>query len=221
MASGVAAIQALAQNPENHLAALLSRSGLLAKALQQKDVAEWVKRETHGYPAEINPPDYRTADQCVLVAWFPGNGWGQAPIGNDQTEALSTFVLREPLADIELIFNETRRSGGHRMELPPDRVEEIKHQTRLDTRLALAIPRENYQRILTAVRIAVREWTTRLDEAGLTSEGLNFSDEDRARTRDISTRLPDILGHASAAAIAEIDELNAKRRKGLLSRLFS
>lgn len=220
MSSSIAELRQLIDDPESDLSGLLSRAVLLSNLLKQKNITAWLKKEMGGY-GESNPlPDYRLGACGTLVAWFPGQGWAEAPIERAQTdEGLLCYSLYQSLPDIEAAFNENSRTGGQRVDFTPEKLSALQEQTRLNTRLALAVPSRSFALALLGARETLRLWIERLASLGLPQDAHRFTDDERTLVAEADAALPELL--AKGTAQAQIEAANFKpKKKGFLGRLL-
>lgn len=220
MSSSIAEIRELVDDPDSDLASLLSRAALLASQLNQKAVTTWMRRELRGYREQDVLPDYRLGACGTLVAWFPGQGWVEAPIERAQTdEGLLCYSLYQSLPEVETAFNENSKSGGQRVDFTPERLAELQQQTRLSTRLALAVSSRSFALAVLAGRETVRLWLHHLAELGLPVDAHRFPPDLVAQAAAVDDRLPELILRATATARDAAAALKPKRR-GFLSRLI-
>lgn len=220
MASSIEEIRELVDDPESDLAGLLSRAALLATALKQRQVATWIRHELSGYGEGDELPGYRQGACGTLVAWFPGQGWAEAPIERASVkDGLLCYAVYQPLPDVERAFNENSRTGGQRVDFTPERLAELQETTRLSTRLALAVPSQSFAMAVLGVREALRLWIDRLISLEAPRDAHKFSQTQCERAHPADEELPTLLGAATETARTAAATLKP-RRKGLLGRLL-
>lgn len=220
MSSSIADIRELIEDPDSDLTGLLSRAALLATLLKQKTVLAWMKQELNGYQEGDVLPEYRQGACGTLVAWFPGQGWAEAPIERAHTdENLLCYALYEPLPNIETAFNENAKSGGQRIDFTPEKLEALQEQTQLSTRLALAVPSQSFALATLGGRQVLQMWADKLVSLDLPQEASRFSREDIARAAPANDEFQAMIPDATEAARALTATLKPKR-KGFLGRML-
>ncbi|WP_078121292.1 AbiTii domain-containing protein [Thiosocius teredinicola] len=220
MSSSIAELRQLVEDPESDLAGLFSRAVLLSNTLKQKNITAWLKHELAGYSETEKLPDYRLGACGTLVAWFPGQGWAEAPIERANTdEGLLCYSLYQSLPDIETAFNENSRMGGQRVDFTDEKLAKLQEQTRLSTRLALAVPSKSFAFALLGAREALRLWIERLTHLGLPEDAHRFTDEQRQQAAEADAVLAEIIAKATTKAQAEAATFKPKK-KGFFGRLL-
>jgi len=209
----------LAQDEDEKVSDVLTRALSLSSILRQKPVTAWLKSELGGFDAEAPLPDYRCKLSGTLVAWMPGQGWIEAPISNEVRAEVSEFELRDGIRELERSHIRNKRTGGQRLDLPENRLAELRQRTNLDTRLNMAVPNEAVGQVIEAARVVVRLWAEALVEAGLYKENNAFEAEDRQLALTVSERLSEFISMAAEEAPQRVAAARVQQG-GFLSRLF-
>ncbi len=216
MSSTMHTIREMAADSATPLSDVLEKALFQATVLRHKPIQTWLRQERDGYATDEPVPEYRRADDATLLAWRPGAGWIQAPVDSNQTASLAPPELRIDV--LELVRNRSRinKDGGMQQE-PEEAVQaELRASTRLDTRLAFAIPAHCYERVLDTVRLGIKVWSDRLLEAGIEGHGSAFTREEKELARPIGDQLDEILAEATAQQAA----LPSPAQPGFMARIL-
>ncbi|WP_440997053.1 AbiTii domain-containing protein [Arhodomonas sp. SL1] len=201
------------------VAPAVQRAILLARVLKADPVVQWLKSELNGYAPDAEPPVYRTGDGAVLIAWRPGDGWIQAPIGPNLEKAYAHFEIRTGVEALERKIREEGPRGAARVEFSEQELEEAKKAVQLDTKLCLALPQNAIPTALETVRQALLDWSSELLEQGIQGEGTSFTADERERAAAITEDFESIVANAHERARESVAA--SRQRRGLFARLFS
>ncbi|MCJ2109200.1 hypothetical protein MKK70_28320 [Methylobacterium sp. E-041] len=171
-------IQSEAQDRNVPLASILSRARIAARRLSLPGVPDWLDRETDGYAAVEDLPDYR---------WVPGrheflnpvHGWrplihegGAPPIPMMQ----SVYDLEELLV--------MSKAGFLTMSAGPVTLAEFDSRMTFHTRFR--IQNIDAWRSLSQVRRLILDWTIALESAGVLGDGTMFTASERTEAYSVT-----------------------------------
>lgn len=213
------ALYELAQDDDEKVSEVLTRALSLSSILRQKPVTTWLKYELGGFDADAPLPEYRQKLTGTLVAWMPGQGWIEAPVSNEIRAEVSSFELRTGVRELERSYARNKRTGGQRLDLPDERLAELRERTHLDTRLNMAVPNEAVGQVVEAARVVVRLWAQALLEAGVPGDSKTFDAEHRQLAGTVSERLDEFIAMAAEEAPQRV-AASRVQQGGFLSRLF-
>lgn len=219
MTSTVESIHEQALDSGSDLADVLSRAIYLASGLRQKPVTNWLKNELDGYTDPATLPAFRRDIPATIVAWFPGQGWAEIPLSESVKAKEGRTNIAAPVREIVRIHRDSRKTGGHRVDLDQEELAEMKRRLNYDTRLTLAVTHEQYARILETVRLVIAYWTADLMELGLTGDAVVFRDDARKQVAPVVERLDDYVSRACEEAPERVAAAKSRSR-GLLGRLL-
>lgn len=175
-------IQRGALDPKFPLETLLRQMKVAAVKLSLDSLESWVENELNGYSGDL--PDYRV----VLAApygWNAYNGW--IPMQSDSSQfmdTLSTANIGQNVSSLEDLLN-TSSDGTMMMNMSVELVAYINKLSGLNTaKMVHKVSRGTLVTIVSRVRNLILDWSIKMEKAGITGEGLTFSDAEKLQARE-------------------------------------
>ncbi|MEH2045196.1 AbiTii domain-containing protein [Nostoc sp.] len=177
MNSIVLELQRDALNPSISVLILLRKAYVVARKLNIRQFQEWIELELNGYKGHPIP-EYR-AVKGQLRAWNPYHGWHQI-VTHDQNlleiyETVCNYSIGQSISELSALTNNA--DNELQMQLPP-RVESFLAYS-VSTSVKVGISSASVKRIVESVRDVILEWVLKLEEDGITGEGMVFSQEEK------------------------------------------
>lgn len=179
MKSLVLELQADALNSSVSVLDLLRKALVVATKLGVEKFHTWVELELDGYN-RIPIPEYRSI-RGQLRAWNPSHGWQVIDAEdcpqylNALYENLCNCQLRQSISELVALSNS--KNNELRLQLPFQ--EESFVVNTIGTSVKIGISRASIQAIVEAVRTVILRWSLKLQEDGITGEGMTFSQEEK------------------------------------------
>jgi hypothetical protein len=200
-------IQQDALNPSVPVTTLLRKVKVAAVKLGLEDALSWVQNELEGYK-DGNLPEYRIS-RGDTQGWNPYHGWQYIQIEDPKmADLIATVNLFEPIGSYESLLD--NGDGNLKMPLPNEVV------TTLNKIMNIEIPRvsNNFSRgvivkIVQKVRDMVLDWSLELTRAGVTGEGMSFSEDERDRATNAQITIGSFHGSFNTGdAIGKNSKIN-------------
>ncbi|MEH2359824.1 AbiTii domain-containing protein [Nostoc sp.] len=154
---------------------LLRKAYVVARKLNIRQFKEWIDLELNGYNGHPIPK-YRSV-RGQLRAWNPYHGW--QPIVTDNQNILEFYEyvcncsIRQSISELSTLTNNADKKLD--FQLPPT-VESFLASL-VDTSVKISISNASLKRIVDSVRDVILEWALKLEEDGITGEGMVYSQE--------------------------------------------
>jgi hypothetical protein len=163
-------LQQDALDPQVSVTQLLRKAVLIAQKLNLSDTEKWLMYERSGYPAEVEPPDYRLINVSSIEAYNPyRGGWVRvASSAPEVEEVLAKQKIYQPLASIESAITE---GEGIYFSLPG------MHSSH-GTDIRFSVSSISLGNTVNAVRDAILDWAVMLEGRNILGEELSFSDQE-------------------------------------------
>lgn len=178
MSSLVLELQADALDPSVSVLNLLRKALVVAKKLNVQEFQTWIELELAGYD-DTPIPDYRSI-RGQLRGWNPYHGW--QPITTNQQNLEEFYeslchcqVRRQSISELVALINSEHKELYLQL---PFQVESFLVST-VGTSVKIGISRASVQAIVEAVRDVILRWVLKLEEDGITGEGMTFSGEEK------------------------------------------
>lgn len=177
MDSIVLELQRDALNPSISVLSLLRKAYVVARKLNIEEFQEWIELELNGYNGH-SIPEYRSV-KGQLRAWNPYHGWHPI-ITHDQSlleiyETVCTSSIGQSISELSALVNDA--DGELQIQLPPT-IESFLVST-VRTSVKVGISSASVKRIVESVRDVILQWALKLEEDGITGEGMVFSKEEK------------------------------------------
>lgn len=178
MSSLIQELQQEAYNPSVSVLDLLRKALIVATKLNITEFQEWIELELKGYQGQPIP-DYRKV-AVTIRGLNPDHGW-QPIVGQDQytLEFLETACSRRSICQSisELVALIDSGENGMQFQLSPQ-IESILSGT-LNAQIKIITSSASIKRIVESVRDVILRWSLKLEEDGITGEGINFTQQEK------------------------------------------
>ncbi|PST87626.1 hypothetical protein C9I86_12905 [Photobacterium sp. NCIMB 13483] len=186
MSSIILELQADAMNDNVSIQSLLRKAYTIAIKLSVEDSRQWIEAEMNGYDAGSDVPVYRCI-KGTLQAVNPYRGPIPAQVGNTEMEdTISVFHFRQSIAEIEGIIS--NHSKGFLIPFTGSPLISLQDLFQSDFPFRLNFSATSLVPIVDNVRNTILKWALRLEQEGVTGEGLSFS-SDEVRKAHMSTHI--------------------------------
>lgn len=119
----LAEIQASVVEGQSEIAPILLKLRLLAARLGSQSLADWVKHESEGYPADVEVPDYRVLGVAYHGTFSGpfGAGIKNAPLSpylieKFAGESWTHFQMRQSIAAVDELLSNSKKGGSLQIE---------------------------------------------------------------------------------------------------------
>lgn len=188
-------IQRSALDQKVSLVVLLRQAKVAASKLRLPSLEAWIAHELSGYPTVHDLPDYRVL-QGRPAAFNPYNGW--IPIimpTAELNDMLSTVQVCQSVASLEQI---DLNDGNIHWPMTADMIRMLNEIMEVSFgRMVVRLGGGQIAHILESTRGRVLDWALKLEEAGVTGQGLSFTDKER----EIAQTNPTIAIHNSGTMV--------------------
>lgn len=184
MASLVLELQRDALDKSVSTTDLLRKALVVARKLKVTDLVEWLTHELNGYPEGLDVPEYRKL-QGELKVHNPYHGWVPLMMSDvKQAELLTKRGTSQAISELDQIAN--GNGGMVYVRLPRDI--ELSLMKGMDVPLepAVILSKTQIHGLVDKVRNTVLEWALRLEEQGITGEGMSFSAEEQRQAGSVT-----------------------------------
>ncbi|OYW26459.1 MAG: hypothetical protein B7Z44_15845 [Caulobacter sp. 12-67-6] len=190
MPTVVEQIQLEAVSSETPVSQLLRRVKLAAVKLKLKTVAAWVDHEIDGY-GDAPVPDYRIVAGAP-VAHNPYNGWIPIQTSVEQMDSLRRLKIRQSIASLEALIP---GDGTIYFQYSPAMIDWINSGVDIPfARMGVQLDRSAIIGLLDRVRGKVLEWALELELAGITGEGVSFTNQEVERALSMALQIENFTG---------------------------
>ncbi|MBB1293382.1 hypothetical protein [Pseudoalteromonas sp. SR41-4] len=176
MSSIILELQADAMNDNISIQSLLRKAFTIAIKLSIEDSRQWIEAEMNGYNSGNEVPMYRRIKgelQAINIIRGP------IPVqidDNEMEDTLSVFHFRQSIAEIEGIISKHDKGflipfTGSQLSALQD-LFQAKYPFRLSFSATSLVP------VVDNVRNTILQWALKLEQEGVTGEGLSFSNEE-------------------------------------------
>ncbi|MEZ8080925.1 MULTISPECIES: hypothetical protein [Enterovibrio] len=186
MSSIILELQADAMNDNVSIQSLLRKAYAIAIKLSVEDSRQWIEAEMNGYDAGNEVPMYRRI-KGALQAVNPVRGPIPVHVGDTEMEDnISVFHFRQSIAEIEGIVS--KHSKGFLIPFTGSQLSSIQDVFQSDFSFRLSFSATSLLPVVDNVRNTILQWALRLEQEGVTGEGLNFS-TDEVKKAHMSTQI--------------------------------
>lgn len=211
-------LQQLAASSDASAGELLRMSRIVATKLGLDDFNQWIVQELHGYPGDVEVPEYRVRIG-ELQAFNPYNGRYMPVrfVGGEINEKLSTVHFRQPVGELEDLVRETSK-GFVQVRFADRQIDVIRQMLDPGDR-DWVIPfrklaNTQVSSILDRVRNIILDWALKLEAAGILGTGVTFSDDEKdkaARSQEITIQnFQGIIGDVTQSTVTQNLEMKVK-----------
>ncbi|MBL7557718.1 MAG: hypothetical protein JNM24_17950 [Bdellovibrionaceae bacterium] len=205
MGSLVLDLQKEALSKDVSLADLLRKAFVVSRKLKVTEFEIWIKRELDGYgevPAD-QYPEYRKVHGVPKV-WHPYHGWKEINFESaEQAEALSTFPVRQSIAEIEHMLVGTNSQGAFQAPYPGELAAQLMKAIKIQLQPSLHIQPSSLSNILDSVRNVVLHWALKLEEDGVLGEDTSFTKQEIASAQQNHYTINNFNGNVSNTQIQQ------------------
>lgn len=183
---------------------VLRKTKRLASKLGRQDINEWLQAEQHGYAKEQEVPSYREIGTTIAMStngYIPA-GYGMVMEGIRELPGAAKTVpvsLRDEISTVLALIESEKTGHGIYYPIPenteycqyvrsrircnPMIANQVSFMLRLDPTRIKAIPERIKDKVL--------EWACDLEAAGVTGDGLSFTDKEKAIAHNITFNIHD------------------------------
>ncbi|MCM0590477.1 MAG: hypothetical protein HEQ19_15755 [Gloeotrichia echinulata CP02] len=198
MSSLIQELQQEAYNPSVSVLDLLRKALIVATKLNITEFQEWIELELKGYQDQPIP-DYRKV-AATIRGWNPYHGL-QPIVGQDQYtlelyKNACSRPIRQSISELVALID----SGENEMQLQlSPKIESILIGT-VNAQIKIIISSASIKRIVESVRDVILRWSLKLEEHGITGEGINFTQQEKqiAGKHDYSSFIQINVGQAQS-----------------------
>ena len=198
MSSIVLDLQAELVSSECDILSALRKAHIIAAKLKLVDFDEWIQKELNGYDSEGETPEYRKV-KCTLRALNPYRGWIPTVIQN--YELKSSICERYVPNSISSLLDIYTRNIDNiaTISLTGEEVNILNKMSKnlMETSYALFIDNSAIKAIIEHVKDTLLQWTLKLEEKGITGEGLKFSEKEKTIAKAIPQTVNKYYGNTS------------------------
>ncbi len=183
---------------------ILRKAVIVARKLKVDELAVWINKELNGYSNEEGVPPYRIVTGS-LVAHHPYSG--KIPLIVRDAELEKVFTTKRitmPAAEIEHLLGSRNDAGYFVHTFTSSQSAVLMDAFKMDLVPSLHVPTSHFKRILDRIRNELLDWALKLEENGITGEGLSFSDRDITKAKHSIQNSTVIYGDVSSSQIQNL-----------------
>ncbi len=214
MVSLVEELQKDALNHDIKITELLQKSLVVATKLKLDDLATWVRQELDGY-GEDEVPKYRELHGAVQV-FNPYRGYQPLEFQNlDHAKGFSKMHFNTPIGELEHDLINAQKSGSDAFQVSFSPAVEKMLMDAISYRLqpSLHMNASQFQGVLDAVRKIILEWSLKLEEDGITGEGMSFSSEEKSKAQSVTYNIKNYIEGNIQDSQIQIEATNSSQSK--------
>jgi len=214
MASLVEDLQKDALNHDVSVTELLQKSLVVAIKLKLDEFASWVRRELDGY-GEEEVPEYRVLHGSPQV-FNPYRGYQPLHFGDvEHVKRFSKMHFNTPIGELEHDLIGARKSGSSAFQVSYSPSVEKMLMDAIEFRLqpSLHINASQFQRVFDAVRKIILEWSLKLEEDGITGEGMSFTIKEKERAQAVTYNIKNYIHGNIQDSQIQIEAQNSTQAK--------
>ncbi|HCV02137.1 MAG TPA: hypothetical protein DG048_05780 [Pseudoalteromonas sp.] len=176
MSSLILELQADAMNDSVSIQSLLRKAFTIAIKLSIEDSRQWIEAEMNGYNSGSEVPMYRRI-KGALKAINPVRGSIPVQVDdNEMEDTLSVFFFRQSIAEIEGIIG--KHDKGFFIPFTGSQLKSLQDLFGVEYPFHLSFSATSLVRVVDNVRNTILQWALKLEQEGVTGEGLSFSNEE-------------------------------------------
>lgn len=176
MSSIILELQADAMNDNILIQSLLRKAFAVAIKLSIEDSRQWIEAEMNGYNSGSEVPMYRRI-KGALQAINPVRDPIPVQVGDNEIEdTLSVFHFRQSIAEIEGIIS--KHGKGFLIPFTGSQLSSLQEFFQVEYQFRLSFSATSLVPVVDSVRNTVLQWALKLEQEGVTGEGLSFSHEE-------------------------------------------
>lgn len=196
-------LQMDAADPEIAVSSLLRKAKIIATKLDLTDFLEWVDNELNGYNGTIKElPQYRQVTG-EPKAFNPYHGW--QPImfkTTEQRKFYSSAPIGQAIGPLEEIVSKDKGNDGGYLEYTysAEVKQRLINSLEYHTDIKLFLSASSAHGILDAVRNSILDWALKLERAGITGDGISFSEKEKTEAKPVTQQIfAQNIGHIGNA----------------------
>lgn len=166
---------------------LLRKALVVARKLKVTDLVDWLTNELNGYPEGADVPEYRKL-HGELKVHNPYHGWVPLIMADaKQAELLSKRGTSQSISELDRIAN--GEGGLVYVRLPKGIENSLMKGMEVPLEPAVILSKTQIHGLVDIVRNTVLEWALRLEEQGITGEGMSFSQEEQRQAGNVTVNV--------------------------------
>lgn len=186
---------------------LLRKALVVARKLEIPEFRDWISLEIQGYPDGEKTPGYRMV-YGELIALNPVRGPIPVYIQSDEVaDIITRYPFSEPISKIEDLVAETGNQPHARIsrEFPHGALQMLREMMTIshDYPLYYATGAAQLKALLHHVRNTIFDWSLKLEEDGITGEGLSFSREEKQMAAQNNYHIENFIGSMQGSQIQQ------------------
>lgn len=198
MSSIVLDLQAELVSSKCDILSSLRKAHIIATKLKLVDFDGWIQKELDGYDSKGETPEYRKVRGSLKV-YNPYHGW--CPTINTNAEIENSICNRNLTEPISLLLDLYSNSANKRIHITfsGEETQFLNKFFNVPTTMefALFFDSSAIKSIIDSVQDTLLQWTLKLDEEGITGEGLKFSEKEKAIAKAIPQTVNNYYGTTS------------------------
>lgn len=196
-------LQMDAADPEMSVASLLRKAKIIATKLDLNEFLEWVNKELNGYDGPVKDlPAYRQVSG-EPKAFNPYHGWQPVMFSNaEHRKFYSSAPIGQAIGPLEEIVSKDKEDSSGYLEFayPPEMKQRLINALEYPTDVKLMLSISSAHGILDAVRNSILDWALKLEKAGITGDGLSFSEKEKTEAKPVTQQIfAQNIGHIGNA----------------------
>ena len=196
MSSIVLDLQAELVSSECDILSSLRKAHIIATKLKLVDFDWWIQKELNGYDSEGETPEYRKV-RGTLRAFNPYSGWIPVNIGYQDLE--DTICVRKMCDSISVLIGLYNNANEVIINFSGETLKALHNLSKSYVKMqyVLFIDKSHIKGIIDSIQDTLLQWTLKLEEEGITGEGLKFSEKEKAIAKAIPQTVNNYYGTTS------------------------
>lgn len=196
MSSIVLDLQAELVSSECDILSSLRKAHIIATKLKLVDFDWWIQKELNGYDSEEETPEYRKV-RGTLRAFNPYRGWIPVNIGYQDLE--DTICVRKMCDSISVLIGLYNNANEVIINFSGETLKALHNLSKSYVKMqyVLFIDKSHIKGIIDSIQDTLLQWTLKLEEEGITGEGLKFSEKEKAIAKAIPQTVNNYYGTTS------------------------
>ena len=196
MSSIVLDLQAELVSSECDILSSLRKAHIIATKLKLVDFDGWIQKELNGYDSEGETPEYRKV-RGTLRAFNPYSGW--IPVNISYQDLEDTICVRNMCDSISVLIGLYNNANEVIINFSGEALTALHNlfKSYLKMQYVLFIDKSHIKGIIDNVQDTLLQWTLKLEEEGITGEGLKFSEKEKAIAKAIPQTVNNYYGTTS------------------------
>ena len=218
MAGLVSELQKDALDANVKVSDLLRKAYVVATKLNIPDFKDWIQKELNGYDADDKDeiPNYRLITGEIRY-YNPYHGLQPIIVQNTEwAKALQNRHAFQSIREFEDLMTNPDTNGSLCMSFSQETENLLyKHIPRLNARPYLFFSRTTISKIIDIVKNTILEWALKLEEEGITGDGVSFSEEEKKKAENNQTihieNFQGILGNVTGSTVNQDNTINIQQ----------